>query len=1230
MINVDGPSTDQNQSEFLLCDLSNRKEVAAKRYCRQDRNISVPRTGGSVEPESQVAQQNYSSNKVDRAKGDMDLNQVHSDDLRSGASNYSNNSATLHSGDASLIPRTGIEVTKQHHNYIMHGSHTSNISGANLISASVIPTLQKPIDNVSSFTQSATNPYKNHIARRDDDADDESLFVPSQRSTPKPPQSGYHKLKYEKVPDAATDKQVPHLATSVKSGAASRIPPGNDDQLHNVCTEFYNDRTDESQLRHPTSGHAVPSSTGRTQREPQLLDQPMEDAASSTISCESLRQALKDLKHQKAILEDDAIMHPNDADIKQKILDIDVLIEEITVQVREAMLSQRSQSADQTHGYSQAEKRKRSDDMKMGSKRQKVDIQGQKAPDDDMKMKSRVQIKDHHDFWQEYSKKQKSDINKIYRILAREPKNSPRISQHKETLEEVDSQTVFGTQQKPEPNAALSRLMSYSDPMQARIIQSDHPDVRDIKATNKKEQLKQQRKNVPEDCDMNKFRDDRRLLEDAIDTFGYKKCKPSNGMWRLEGIITPLHDYQILGDSWMIIKELSRDRGGILADQMGLGKTIQCLATAMVNRPITKQSQDRPKPTLIVVPATIRQQWVQAIEDHVDSNVMKGCLPYKSGIGMNVDALECMAFVIATYDDIRASYYPSNILKKIELGDYTDEEKDELKKTHLGPLHRMQFHRVILDEAHNIKGDKTQGASACGALMSTYRWCVTGTPLINDPIELWSYFNFLKVRWLPSKANFLKLLRGREIPENGDQLTRMINHMILARKSNDIFMGRPLYSIPKCHVETIRVDLFEEESIFYKYVVNDFVDRTNELLQKHEENGTTPPKELNHAHLTLCLRLRQAATHLFLLEPVIKRIMRREDIERIQAELQAINEKTLLCKQIESSIPTAMDEATFGASKYDHAFDVSSGMELALLWHSEGVCKGCLTELKNAQIYSCGHKLCGSCAGIMIVKANQLRCAKPRCIECNQELEGGRPDVTKIDEDEDGLSVDDESDYGSSNGNEYTSAHAEEDADYRRFKEVQATVNSSRTKSPKGKDGKPLGNDHFNFQPRGEAFMTSLLTECDKRYSANNPVIPSSKIGKAIEVVKCWQRESPSDKIIIFQQFSGGIGITGRMLQHEKIGFVYLTGGLSAAKRDKAIEAFKNSSKIKVMVASLKCGGVGLNLTCANRVILVEPWFNHHMELQAFARVFRLGQMKPCYFVNLIATGTLDEKIFEK
>ncbi|KAI1876733.1 uncharacterized protein JN550_000805 [Neoarthrinium moseri] len=1125
MINVDGPSADQNQSEFLLCDLSDKKEVAANRYCHPDRNISVPRTGGSVEPESQVAQQNYSSKKVDRATGDMDLNQVHSDDLCSGASNYSNNSATLHSGDAFLIPRTGIEVTKQHHNHIMHGSHTSNISGANLISASVIPTLQKPIDNVSFFTQSATNPYKNHIARRDDDADDESLFVPSQRSTPKPPQSDYHKLKYEKVPDTATDKQVPHLATSVKSGAASRIPPGNDDQLHNVCTEFYNDRSDESQLRHPTSGHAVPSSTGRTQREPQLLDQPMEDAASSTISCESLREALKDLKHQKAILEDDAIMHPNDADIKQNILDIDVLIEEITVQVREAMLSQRSQSADQTHKYSQAEKRKRSDDMKMGSKKQKVDIQGQKAPDDDMKMKSRVQIKDHHDFWQEYSKKQKSDINKIYRILAREPKNYPRISQQKETLEEVDSQTVFGTQQKPEPNAALSRLMSYSDPMQARIIQSDHPDMRDIKATNKKEQLKQQRKNVPEGCDMNKFWDDRRLLENAIDTFGYKKCKPSNGMWRLEGIITPLHDYQILGDSWMIIKELSRDRGGILADQMGLGKTIQCLATAMVNRPITKQSQDRPKATLIVVPATIRQQWMQAIEDHVDSNVMKGCLPYKSGIGMNVDALECMAFVIATYDDIRASYYPSNILKKIELGDYTDEEKDTLKKTHLGPLHRMRFHRVILDEAHNIKGDKTQGASACGALMSTYRWCVTGTPLINDPID----------------------------------------------------------------------------------VVNDFVDRTNELLQKHEENGTTPPKELNHAHLTLCLRLRQAATHLFLLEPVIKRIMRREDIERIQAELQAINEKTLLCKQIESSIPTAMDEATFGASKYDHAFDVSSGMELALLWHSEGVCKGCLTELKNAQIYSCGHKLCGSCVGIMIVKASQLRCAKPRCIECNQELEGGRPDVTKIDEDEDGLSVDDESDYGSSNGNEYTSAHAEEDADYRRFKEVQATVNSSRTKSPKGKDGKPL-----NFQPRGEAFMTSLLTECDKRYSANNPVIPSSKIGKAIEVVKCWQRESPSDKIIIFQQFLGGIG------------------GLSAAKRDKAIEAFKNSSKIKVMVASLKCGGVGLNLTCANRVILVEPWFNHHMELQAFARVFRLGQMKPCYFVNLIATGTLDEKIFEK
>jgi superfamily II DNA or RNA helicase len=64
-----------------------------------------------------------------------------------------------------------------------------------------------------------------------------------------------------------------------------------------------------------------------------------------------------------------------------------------------------------------------------------------------------------------------------------------------------------------------------------------------------------------------------------------------------------------------------------------------------------------------------------------------------------------------------------------------------------------------------------------------------------------------------------------------------------------------------------------------------------------------------------------------------------------------------------------------------------------------------------------------------------------------------------------------------------------------------------------------------------------------------------------------------------------------------------------------------------VQIASLKCGGQGLNLTCANRVILVDPWWNSALEHQAYGRVFRMGQKKETWFVRLLTRKTIDGRM---
>ncbi|KAJ9145041.1 hypothetical protein NKR23_g5609 [Pleurostoma richardsiae] len=126
-----------------------------------------------------------------------------------------------------------------------------------------------------------------------------------------------------------------------------------------------------------------------------------------------------------------------------------------------------------------------------------------------------------------------------------------------------------------------------------------------------------------------------------------------------------------------------------------------------------------------------------------------------------------------------------------------------------------------------------------------------------------------------------------------------------------------------------------------------------------------------------------------------------------------------------------------------------------------------------------------------------------------------------------------------------------------------------------------------------------------------------------------WQEAAPNDKIIIFTQWYTLARIVGRVLEDEGIGFAYLYGEMDLGQRLRTVETFKSVDTVKVLVASLKCGGQSLDLTCASRVILVDLWWNLDVENQAFARVYRLGQKKETHFARIIVKNSVDEKLME-
>jgi superfamily II DNA or RNA helicase len=116
-------------------------------------------------------------------------------------------------------------------------------------------------------------------------------------------------------------------------------------------------------------------------------------------------------------------------------------------------------------------------------------------------------------------------------------------------------------------------------------------------------------------------------------------------------------------------------------------------------------------------------------------------------------------------------------------------------------------------------------------------------------------------------------------------------------------------------------------------------------------------------------------------------------------------------------------------------------------------------------------------------------------------------------------------------------------------------------------------------------------------------------------------------KVLIFSQFTSLLGLLSQQLQDKGIRFEYLDG--KTTDRAERVEKFQSDPAIKVFLLSLKAGGVGLNLTAADYVFVLDPWWNPQAEAQAIDRTHRIGQTKKVFAYKIIAKDTVEEKILE-
>jgi SNF2 family DNA or RNA helicase len=177
-----------------------------------------------------------------------------------------------------------------------------------------------------------------------------------------------------------------------------------------------------------------------------------------------------------------------------------------------------------------------------------------------------------------------------------------------------------------------------------------------------------------------------------------------------------------------------------------------------------------------------------------------------------------------------------------------------------------------------------------------------------------------------------------------------------------------------------------------------------------------------------------------------------------------------------------------------------------------------------------------------------------------------------------------------------------------------------------------IQNLHDNGPDKTRFFILSGLTRL--RLIANHPAIVDKEYahesGKYIEVMRSiGNLISEKHKVLIFSQFVKYLNMFVNEFEQEKIPYSLLTGKIAEKDRKQVVHDFQTEELKQLFLISLRAGGLGLNLTEADYVFMLDPWWNPAIEKQAINRAHRIGQDKKVFVYKFITRNTVEEKILK-
>ncbi|KAJ5547051.1 DNA repair protein RAD16 [Penicillium frequentans] len=320
-----------------------------------------------------------------------------------------------------------------------------------------------------------------------------------------------------------------------------------------------------------------------------------------------------------------------------------------------------------------------------------------------------------------------------------------------------------------------------------------------------------------------------------------------------DSITRKLKPFQLEGLNWMMEQEKTAYRGGLLGDEMGMGKTIQAVSLIMSDYP-------QPDPTLVLVPPVALMQWVSEMKEYTDGKLK--VLVYH---GSDSKVRKLTPTDLRKYDVIMISYSSlESMFRKQEKG--WARTGGVVKEDSI--IHSIHYHRLVLDEAHSIKQRTTGVAKACFALQATYKWCLSGTPVQNRIGEFFSLLRFLQVR--PFACYFCKQCNCQQLQWTANKQGRCTECNHTGFNHISVFNKEILNPITEGRTQEERKSGLTKLRLITDHIM------LRRMKQEHTSSMELPPKRIiihneffcqgvmlnNYANIFgLIMQMRQVANH---------------------------------------------------------------------------------------------------------------------------------------------------------------------------------------------------------------------------------------------------------------------------------------------------------------------------------------------------------------------------------